>query len=503
MTPEPLILTLDQGTTSSRALIFDKAGKICALAQEEFPQHFPKSGWVEHDPADIWTSTLATARTALDKAEAGSVGKVACIGITNQRETTLVWDIETGETVGNAIVWQDRRTADICQELKQRGLEREINRRTGLTLDPYFSGTKLIWILRNSEKARDLAAKGRLAFGTIDSFLVFMLTGGRLHVTDETNASRTLLYNIVDGDWDREILEWFGLEDVQLPKVRPSSADYGETDPDIFGRALPISGIAGDQQAAAFGQACWQPGMVKSTYGTGCFLIANTGSELLQSKNRLLSTIACRTGGDTQYALEGSIFIAGAVSQWLRDELEIVKSAAETEALAQSVASNEGVYMVPAFTGLGAPHWDAEARGAIYGLTRSTDKAVLTRAALESVAYQTADLTDALKADGFDLQRIRVDGGMVANSWFVQFLADILNVSVDRPSIIESTARGAAFLAGLQTGIFSGLDQLETLWEAERSFEPRMATDERQDLLQGWQKAVKATLYRASLDRDE
>ncbi|MGB3627443.1 MAG: glycerol kinase GlpK [Henriciella sp.] len=501
MTSKPLILTLDQGTTSSRALVFDASGEICALSQQEFPQHFPKSGWVEHDPADIWASTLATAREALAEAEARTEGQATSIGITNQRETTLVWDTHTGETVGNAIVWQDRRTADICDELRARGLEEEINRRTGLTLDPYFSGTKLIWLLKNSEVARNLASKGRLAFGTVDSFLVYRLTGGRLHVTDETNASRTLLFNIVDGAWDKEILEWFGLQDIQLPEVRPSSAAFGETDPAIFGRSLPIMGIAGDQQAAAFGQACWHPGMVKSTYGTGCFLIANTGGELLRSRSRLLSTIACRTGGETQYALEGSIFIAGAVSQWLRDQLGIVGSASETEMLASSTASNEGVYMVPAFTGLGAPHWDAEARGAIYGLTRSTDKAILTRAALESVAYQTLDLTDALRSDGLDAQRIRVDGGMVANGWFVQFLADILDITIDRPKIIESTARGAAFLAGLQAGVFSSLDQLESLWEAERRFEPAMEGTERNGLIAGWQKAVKTTLFLASLDR--
>lgn len=501
MSTSPLILTLDQGTTSSRALVFDAAGQICALEQEEFPQHFPKSGWVEHDPDDIWQTTLATARTALGRAEAGSAASVACIGITNQRETTLVWDTETGQTISNAIVWQDRRTADICAELRAKGLEEEINRRTGLTLDPYFSGTKLIWLLRHSEKARELAGKGRLAFGTVDSYLVHRLTGGRLHVTDETNASRTLLYNIVNGEWDPEILAWFGLEGVQLPEVRPSSAVFGQTDADIFGRQIPIMGIAGDQQAAAFGQACWKPGMVKSTYGTGCFLIANTGSQLLQSRNRLLSTVACRAGSEPEYALEGSIFVAGAVSQWLRDQMGIVGAAPETEALASSVASTDGVYMVPAFTGLGAPHWDAEARGAIYGLTRATDKAVLTRAALESVAYQTLDLTNALKADGFEAERIRVDGGMVANSWFVQFLADILDVAVDRPSIIESTARGAAFLAGLQAGIFSNIDQLESLWAAERSFEPRMDDVTRQALVAGWQKAVKTTLFRASLDK--
>ncbi|MEM5517556.1 glycerol kinase GlpK [Henriciella sp. AS95] len=503
MTKTPLILCLDQGTTSSRALVFDQTGQIVSLAQEEFTQHFPKSGWVEHDAEDIWDTTVRTAREAMRQAENNGKAEIACIGITNQRETTLLWDIETGNVVDRAIVWQDRRTADLCNQLKAKGLETEISRRTGLTIDPYFSGTKIAWILRNSEQAQRLASEGRLAFGTVDSFLISRLTGGEQHVTDETNASRTLLYNIQDCCWDADIPEWLEISSVKLPDVKPSSARFGDTSAEIFGRSIPIMGVAGDQQAAAFGQACWHPGMVKSTYGTGCFLLANTGAELVRSNNRLLSTLACRTGSDAQYAIEGSIFIAGAVSQWLRDELQIIESASETEAFAEGLDSNHGIYMVPAFTGLGAPHWDAEARGAIYGLTRSTSRAELVRAALESVAYQTLDLSDALKADGVQLNRLRVDGGMVGNNWFVQFLSDILNVPVDRPEIIESTARGVAFLAGLNAGIFENTDRLEELWSAERSFTPDIKDSSREIYVSGWNKAVKTTLFRASLDRHE
>ena len=501
MIKRPLILCLDQGTTSSRALVFNTHGRIVALAQEEFPQHFPRSGWVEHDAEDIWLSTLRTAQSAMAEAERGGDAEIVSIGITNQRETTVTWDAVSGDVIGRAIVWQDRRTADICTQLRADGREAAISERTGLTIDPYFSGTKLAWMLRNWDRAARLSSDGRLAFGTVDSFLIHRLTGGQMHLTDETNASRTLIYNIQNGGWDREIMGWLGIGEIQLPEVRPSSAWFGDTKPDLFGRSIPIMGVAGDQQAAAFGQACWHPGMVKSTYGTGCFLLANTGGELVRSSNRLLSTVACRTGTEPQYAIEGSIFIAGAVSQWLRDEMQLIKSASDTEVLASSLESNAGLYMVPAFTGLGAPHWDADARGAIYGLTRSTSQAELVRAALESVAYQTLDLTKALEADGVKLNRLRVDGGMVGNNWFVQFLSDILDVDVDRPEIIESTARGAAFLAGLNAGVFSSVEKLEDLWQAERSFTPTMNSRIRNQYISGWDKAVKSTLYRASLDR--
>lgn len=501
MTETPLILTLDQGTTSSRAMIFDAEGRTVASSQQEFTQHFPKPGWVEHDPEDIWTTTLETARNAVKEAEGSGTGRVVSVGIANQRETTLVWDRKTGKAFGRAIVWQDRRTAPLCETLKAAGHEAMVNRKAGLTIDPYFSGTKLRWILDNNEDAARAAAEGNLAFGTVDSFLIYRLSGGRAHVTDETNASRTLLYNIVDGCWDDNLLSMLSIPRSVLPEVKPSASSFAETLPDWFGRALPVNGVAGDQQAAAFGQACFHPGMIKSTYGTGCFLLANTGPECLQSQNRLLSTIACRTGAEREYALEGSIFVAGAVSQWLRDSLQIISDARETEALAKSAASNEGVYFVPAFTGLGAPHWDAEARGTILGLTRGTGRELIARAALESVAYQTLDLLEALKADGFDATRMRVDGGMVANSWFLQFLSDVTDVAIDRPDMIESTARGAAYLAGLQAGVFSNINTLENLWQSERAFEPAIKPAERKDLVSGWQKAVKTTLYRASLDR--
>lgn len=493
----PLILSLDQGTTSSRALVFDSAGQIVSVAQQEFTQYFPESGWVEHDPEEIWQTTILTARAALKDAEERTDGRVVCIGIANQRETTFVWDNETGKSIGRAIVWQDRRTADMCAELKRSGREAEINQKTGLTLDPYFSGTKLRWLIENSDAVAQLASRGTLAFGTCDSFLLHRLSGGTVHATDETNASRTLLYNIEQGEWDADILSWMGARGVLLPTVHPSAARFGKTVPELFGRPIPITGMAGDQQAAAFGQACWEPGMVKSTYGTGCFMLVNTGSNLLRSEHRLLSTIACRIGDDRQYAVEGSIFIAGAVSQWLRDELGLIAHASETEALASSIASTDGVYLVPAFTGLGAPHWTAEARGTVFGLTRGTGRAELVRAAVEAVGYQTHDLVEALRADGLAPSRIRVDGGMVQNSWFVQFLADILDMPIDRPKVIESTARGAAFLAGLEAGVFSNADALLALWEAERSFEPQMDAETRTTLLRGWSRAVDATLYHA------
>lgn len=501
MTSRPLILTLDQGTTSSRAMVFDHRGRAIASSQQEFTQHFPSPGRVEHDPEDIWRTTLQTARQAIEEAER-SGGEVVCIGIANQRETVVAWNRGTGETIGRAIVWQDRRTAPMCETLKAEGHEGAINAKTGLTIDPYFSATKFRWILENREEAARLNETGDLAFGTVDCFLMSRLSSGRAHVTDETNASRTMLYDINKGDWDDELLGIFSVSRESLPDVKPSASVFAETDPQWFGRALPILGVAGDQQAAAFGQACFRPGMVKSTYGTGCFLLAHTGDTCIRSTNRLLSTIACRSGTEREYALEGSIFIAGAVSQWLRDSLQIIDDSSETEALARSVPSNDEVYFVPAFTGLGAPHWDAEARGSLFGLTRGTGRATIARAALESVAYQTVDLLDALKADGLGVERIRVDGGMVANSWFLQFLADVSDTVIDRPDMIESTARGAAYLAGLQAGVFSNVSALEDLWQSETSFHAKMDAGTRETLLAGWQKAVKATLYRAQLDRE-
>ena len=499
---DPLILTLDQGTTSSRAMVFDASGAVVATSQQEFRQHFPHSGWVEHDPADIWQTTLTTAREAMEAGETKTGGRVVSIGIANQRETVLVWNRRTGEAIGRAIVWQDRRTAAMCDQLRAKGHEALVNARSGLTIDPYFSGTKLRWILDNNREAAELAAAGELAFGTVDSFLMYRLSTGRAHVTDETNASRTMLYNIQTRDWDEDLLALLDIPRSVLPEVKPSASAFCEADAEWFGRPLPVTGVAGDQQAAAFGQACFHPGMVKSTYGTGCFLLANTGEECLLSKNRLLSTVACRTGSAPQFAVEGSIFIAGAVSQWLRDSLQIIESAGETEALARSAGGNDGVYFVPAFTGLGAPHWDAEARGSMFGLTRGTDRADIARAALESVAYQTLDLLDALNADGFDTGRIRVDGGMVANSWFLQFMADVTATTIDRPDMIESTARGAAFLSGLQSGVYENIETLERLWQSETVFTPDMVESEREQLVSGWQKAVKATLYRAQLDRE-
>ncbi|RIJ28173.1 glycerol kinase GlpK [Henriciella mobilis] len=500
MASTPLILSIDQGTTSSRSLVFDANGRIVSSAQCEYKQHFPKPGWVEHNPDDIWRTTVQTADEAMTAAEQQTGGKIECIGITNQRETTVVWDKRSGQALGNAIVWQDRRTSGHCEELRLSGKLDEIVRRTGLTIDPYFSATKLRWILENVEGAIDLAEQGNLAFGTIDAFLIYRLTGGKHHLTDETNASRTLLYNINEGDWDDWLLNLFEIPRSVLPDIRSSSSSFGETDPQIFGRSIPILGVAGDQQAAAFGQACWHAGMIKSTYGTGCFMLASSGNKIVRSQSGLLSTVACRTSAERQFAVEGSIFIAGAVSQWLRDELHIIEDAAETESLAASVSSNEGVYVVPAFTGLGAPHWDSTARGAIFGLTRNTGRAVLTRAAIEAVAYQTNDLVASLISDGLSVDAIRVDGGMVANSWFLQFLSDILEVRIDRPVIIESTARGAAFLAGLKAGIFSNTEQLEELWAHDRQFTPSMLASERQALVSGWQAAVKATLFHASLN---
>lgn len=488
----PYILAIDQGTTSSRAIVFDSAGAIVARAQAEFPQHYPRDGWVEHDPEDIWKTTLDTARAAF--AEAEKSGKVAAIGVANQRETTIVWDRKTGAPVYNAIVWQDRRAGDVCTRLRDEGAEAHVTSRTGLLLDPYFSATKAAWILDNVDGARARAEDGELAFGTVDSFLIWRLTGGRVHATDATNASRTSLYNIHDNRWDDALLETFRVPREILPAVRDSADDYGMTDPDLFGRALAICGVAGDQQAAAFGQACFTPGAIKSTYGTGCFVLVNTGEKPLASRNKLISTIAYRIGGKTVYALEGSIFVAGASVKWLRDELQIIKDAGETAALAESIETNNGVYLVPAFTGLGAPHWSPNARGMITGLTRGSGRAELARAALESVVYQTADLMSAIARDGAETKTLRVDGGMVANDWLMQFLADMLGLPVERPKILETTALGAAYLAGLQAGVFQDMDEIAERWRLDARFQPAMAPELRARNLAGWSDALRRAL---------
>ncbi len=490
MSAERTLLAIDQGTTSSRAILFSGTGRRLGQAQQEFPQHFPQSGWVEHDVEDIWRDTVKVMQGAL--ADAGvSADSVAAIGITNQRETTVIWDRATGEAIHKAIVWQDRRTAGLCQKLRAEGAEEMVRRRTGLLLDPYFSGTKIAWLLDNVAGARERAERGELAFGTIDCFLLWRLTGGRVHATDATNAARTLIYDIERQVWDPELLKLLNIPESLLPEVRDSDADFGETEPGILGRAVPIGGIAGDQQAATVGQACFEAGMMKSTYGTGCFALFNTGDKLVHSENRLLSTIAYRLGGKTTYALEGSIFVAGAAVQWLRDGLGIIKSAAETEALAKEADGKQQVYLVPAFTGLGAPYWDAEARGALLGLTRASGPAEIARAALEAVCYQTRDLLEAMRADGASgLEALRVDGGMVANDWLLQMLADILGVAVERPVVAETTALGAAYLAGLNQGLFSGLAAVAAQWQSEARFEPQMAAAERDARYAGWQDAV-------------
>ena len=487
----PFILALDQGTTSSRAIVFDHHGLIRAVAQREFEQIFPRPGWVEHDAEEIWATQLAVAREAIE--EAGlSADDVAAIGITNQRETTVVWDRETGWPIHHAIVWQDRRTSDFCGALKAEGHEALFRERTGLVLDPYFSGTKVRWLLDHVEGARAKAAAGELAFGTIDAWLVWNLTGGRVHVTDPSNASRTLLFNIHTGDWDDDLLGILDVPRSLLPDVRPSSEVYGETAEGLFDAAIPIAGIAGDQQAALFGQLCTKPGMVKNTYGTGCFMLMNTGTEAVPSKNNLLTTVAWAREGRTEYALEGSIFIAGAVVQWLRDGLGLIDSASEVEALAASVPDNGGVYLVPAFAGLGAPHWDPYARGAILGLTRGTTAAHLARAALEGIAFQVADVLEAMEADaGIRLAELRVDGGASKNDLLLQFQADLLRVPVVRPKVLETTALGAAYLAGLAVGFWDGLDDLAEQWVEDRRFLPAMPEAEVRRLREGWKKALE------------
>lgn len=493
-----LILAIDQGTTSSRAILFDARQKIVSVGQQEFTQHFPASGWVEHDPEEIWESVVATIRQALEKS-GHKAADIAAIGITNQRETTLVWDRKTGKPIHHAIVWQDRRTAPICEKLKKAGHEKLFARRTGLRLDPYFAGTKIKWLLDNVKGARKRTERGELCFGTIDSFLIWRLTGGKNHLTDATNACRTLLFDIAKNSWDKELAGLLEVPMSLLPEVRDCADDFGTTDPTLFGAAIPIRGVAGDQHAATIGQACFTPGMVKSTYGTGCFAVLNTGAELVRSKNQLLTTIAYRLNGETTYGLEGSIFVAGAAVQWLRDGLKIIKSAEASGPLAQNADPEQGVYMVPAFVGLGAPWWDAEARGAIFGLTRNTGPAELARAALEAVCYQTRDLLDAMAKDWKGTEPgtvLRVDGGMVASDWTMQFLSDILDAPVDRPMILETTALGAAWLAGSHIGIWPDKAGFTKVWARDTRFSPQMDNETRKKKLKGWHEAVTRTLSR-------
>ncbi|WP_347312148.1 glycerol kinase GlpK [Defluviimonas sp. SAOS-178_SWC] len=489
------ILAIDQGTTSSRAILFDAGLKVKAIAQEEFPQHFPASGWVEHDPGDIWSSVAGTTRSVIEKAKVGAKD-IAAIGITNQRETTLVWDRKTGEPIHRAIVWQDRRTSDMCQRLKAEGHEPMISERTGLLLDPYFSGTKLAWLLDNVEGARARAVAGELLFGTVDCFLIWKLTGGKVHATDATNAARTLIYNIHKGAWDKDILKILNIPEEMLPEVRDCASDFGTTRADLFGREIPIYGVAGDQQAATIGQACFAPGMMKSTYGTGCFALLNTGAKPVASKNRLLTTIAYQFDGKPTYALEGSIFIAGAVVQWLRDGLKIIRDAAETKALAEAADPAQDVVLVPAFVGLGAPYWNANCRGAIYGLTRNSGPAEFAKAALESVGYQTRDLLEAMRADwdGAAEGVLRVDGGMTASDWAMQFLSDIIGAPVDRPDVLETTALGAAWLAGSRAGVYPDAEGFAKAWALNRRFEPGMAETLRDEKYARWKRAVAATM---------
>jgi glycerol kinase len=488
------VLAIDQGTTSTRSILFDAAARPVATAQREFPQHYPQPGWVEHDPEDVWRDTVDTLREALARAGVAATD-VAAIGVTNQRETVVVWDRASGEAIHKAIVWQDRRTADVCARLKADGAEALVRERTGLLLDPYFSGTKLAWILDNVDGARARAERGELAFGTIDSFLLWRLTGGKVHATDPTNAGRTLLFDIVRQQWDDELLRLLRIPTSLLPEVRDNSGVFGHTEAGILGVSVPVAGMAGDQQAALFGQACFAPGMAKSTYGTGCFMLMNIGEHPVVSQNRLLTTPAYRLDGRTTYALEGSIFVAGAAVKWLRDGIGVITRASDTNDMATQVPDSHGVYMVPAFVGLGAPHWDPDARGLICGLTLGATAAHLARAALEAVAYQTLDLVDCMRADGgASTAALRVDGGMAANDWLCQFLADMLQAPVERPSGVETTALGAAFLAGLAVGVWPSQDALAATWTLERRFEPRMAADQRARMLAGWRDAVARTL---------
>ena len=486
------ILAIDQGTTSTRAIMFDGEARAVRIAQRELEQHYRAGGWVEHDPERIWTDTLAVAREALGAAEAG---RVAGIGITNQRETVMLWDRSTGEPIHRAIVWQDRRTAEECTRLRSEGVEDLVREKTGLLLDPYFSATKIAWILDHVPGARKRAEQGKLACGTIDCFLLWRLTGGKVHATDVTNASRTSLFDIRAGRWDGELCRLFRIEEALLPEVDENSCIFGTTAPGLFDRELPIGGMAGDQQAALFGQACFAPGMTKSTYGTGCFMLANTGREAVRSQHRLLTTPACRIKGETTYALEGSIFVAGAAVKWLRDGIGLIGSAEETAAMAARVPDEHGVYLVPAFVGLGAPHWEPDARASIFGLTFDATSAHLARAALEAVAYQSLDLAEAMALDGAaPADTIRIDGGMAANAWLCQFLADILQAPVERPDNLETTALGAAFLAGLSTGVWPDMDAIARTWKCGDRFEPKMPAERRERLVAGWHRAIEKTL---------
>jgi glycerol kinase len=485
------VLALDQGTTSSRAILFDRDGTVRSVRQREFSQHFPRPGWVEHDAEEIWRTQLEVALGAIDGAGLDA-RQIAAFGITNQRETTVVWERATARPIGPAIVWQDRRTSEECEQLRREGLGDDIRRRTGLVIDAYFSATKLRWILDHVDGARARAERGELAFGTIDSWLLYRLTGGRVHATDPSNASRTMLYNIHEGRWDEEVLRLFGIPPAVLPEVRSSSEVYGETDPSIFEHAVPVAGIAGDQQAALFGQMGVEPGVLKNTYGTGCFMVLNTGGEPVESRNNLLTTVAWRLGERATYALEGSVFIAGAVVQWLRDGLGLIESSADVESLAGSVDDNGGVYLVPAFSGLGAPHWDPFARGTIVGITRGTSAGHIARAALESIAFQSRDVLKAMEADsGIAVDELRVDGGAAANDTLMQFQSDILEVPLLRPRILETTALGVAYLAGLAVGVWRDIDEIRSQWKLEREFEPAMPPERIAALVGGWQRALE------------
>jgi len=490
---EKFILAFDQGTTSSRAIVFDKKGTIVSVAQKEFTQIFPKPGWVEHDAIEIWSTQLGVAAEAITQAGL-SLRDIAAIGITNQRETTVVWDKQTGTPIYNAIVWQDRRTATYCDLLKQQGYLQPIQRKTGLIIDAYFSATKLKWILDNVEGAREKASRGELCFGTIDTWLLWKLTDGTVHVTDVSNASRTMLYDINTLSWDDDLLHLMEIPKNILPQVRSSSEVYGHSQNILSAHNIPIAGIAGDQQAALFGQMCIQPGMVKNTYGTGCFMLMNTGEQPVFSINNLLTTIAWQINGKTEYALEGSVFIAGAVVQWLRDGLHLINSSSETETLAQQVSSNDGVYIVPAFAGLGAPYWNQHARGTIVGITRGTTSAHFARAALESIAYQTMDVVNAMQSDAnITVKELRVDGGATANNFLMQFQSDILNTKVIRPTITETTALGAAYLAGLAVGYWSNMEEIQKQWQVNKIFEPVITEKERKELASEWKRAVRTT----------
>ena len=487
------IISIDAGTTSNRSILFDLKGKPIYSSQKEFTQYFPKSGWVEHDPEEIWNTTIKTLQNVIAKAKKLK-GKILSIGITNQRETTILWDKKTGKTVYNAIVWQDRRTEDYCKKLRKQNEDTSIFNKTGLLIDPYFSGTKIKWILDNVSSAKQLMNKKQLLFGTVDSFLIWKLTKGIIHATDATNASRTMIYNISSNKWDDTILKLLKIKKHILPEVKDCADNYGQTHSSITGISIPINGVVGDQQSATIGQCCFEPGSLKSTYGTGAFVLLNTGSKKIYSKNRLLTTIAYRLNGKTTYAMEGSIFIAGAGVQWLRDRMKFFKKAPETEKIVNKLKNNNGIYLVPAFTGLGAPHWNANSRGVLSGITRDTSPEEIVRATIEAVAYQTYDLFEAMKHDGLRPKVVKVDGGMVMNNWFSQFLSDVVNVKVLRPKVQETTAAGAAFMAGLKIGVYKSLKDISQNWSLDKKFLPKMKNNNRTKLLNGWSKAIKRTL---------